>query len=207
MNDDSELDPRLLDAATSPPSLEGEPAAEFVRAERSAFLALGRALDAENVAFREDEFLARLQQGFAAPETAPAVSVPARARGRSELWPLLFGAALSLAMMVAIVRIMQCGPESASLVLPPPNTIPEIVQVAPADIPSVTLPADPAPTPDNGAELPEIVAWTDPLDDEIEAATTQLQAAVGTRRGVDDSLTSLEQLLEKMSADLAADSL
>lgn len=197
MNQPEEFDSQPLQQATSRQlpagaALDGETAAM-----RTSWLALGQGLDAENASFDEQSLLARL----AAPANQP-VELARKPTETSQLWPMILGTALALAMMVAVVRTVFFGPATETLVVAPaPAELPLIVQ---GDSPTITHAPE---TMEPESTLPAIAAWSDPLDDQIERATEQLRDAVANRRSVDDSLTSLQQQLEDMSADLTAGSL
>ena len=161
MNQPDELDPQQLTQATSRQLPAAAALSDETAALREGWLALGKTLDAENAGFQEESLLARLSQ--ADKSASAAVELAGRPAETSKLWPLALGAALALAMMVAVVRTAFYGPAAELIVVTPaPAESPEIVQ---NDSPTIVPEAEPA-----------IAAWSDPLDDEIERATEQLAA-------------------------------
>jgi hypothetical protein len=195
MNEHEELDRDELERATSRSLADGAPRDSRSAALRDGWLALGRAVESGNAGFREDVLLERLSARCASqPSPQPALVEPAAKSTSLPLWPLLLGAALALAMMVAVVRTLNLG-STGGTVVPPPLVVQE-------------HPSVPAPIAPESAEAPAaIAAWTDPLDDEIEQALTQLRSAASRSGGVDDSLTALQTQLQQLSADLAGGSL
>jgi hypothetical protein len=186
MNEPNELDPMQLEQATSrtPAPLDGETAALH-----EGWLALGRAIDAENAGFREDTLLARLAEPRIDAPSSPLVIRPASSV--AGYWMPLVAAALALAMLFAVVRTLSFGSrEEVAVTNPDRETHPPEVAV-----------------PEIAAEPAAIAAWSDPLDDEIDTALTQLRSASSRTGGVDASLTSLQNQMQQFSADLAADSL
>lgn len=103
---------------------------------------------------------------------------PARAKKRDRLWPALLASALALGLLVAVMNTWWVGNQSKIAI---------------------------APT----TEQPAVAAawWTDPLDDELDAAAQRVSMLVAQGSGVDVSLTNLADHLESMSDELINSSL
>jgi hypothetical protein len=106
------------------------------------------------------------------------LSSPAHAGPKDRLWPALLTSALALSLLVAVMNSPWVGNQ--------PN-----IAVAPTN------------------EQPAVAAaqWTDPLDDELDAAAQQVSTLVAQGTGFDDSLSNLADHLESMSDELTNSSL
>jgi len=100
------------------------------------------------------------------------LSPSASARQNERLWPALLASALALGLLVAVMNMSWFGNQPK-------------VAIAPTN------------------EQPAVVAqWTDPLDDELDAAAQQVSTLVAQGTEVDDSLSNLADHLESMSDEL-----
>jgi len=103
---------------------------------------------------------------------------PAHVKQRDRLWPALLSSALALGLLVAVMNSAWVGNQSKIASLP-------------------------------NNEQSAVVApqWTDPLDDELDAAAQQVSMLVAQGTGVDASLSNLADHLESMSDELTNSSL
>jgi type VI protein secretion system component VasK len=103
---------------------------------------------------------------------------PARVKQRDRLWPALLASALALGLLVAVMNTSWVGNQ------------PKIATAPNSDQPAV-----------------DAARWTDPLDDELDAAAQQVSTLVVQGTGVDASLSNLADHLESMSDELTNGSL
>jgi len=103
---------------------------------------------------------------------------PARAKQRDRFWPALLASALALGLLVAVMNTSWVGNQSKVAIVPT-------------------------------TEQPAVAAalWTDPLDDELDAAAQRVSTLVAQGNGVDASLSNLADHLESMSDELTNSSL
>jgi len=193
MHDESEQNEKQLRLATSRSQSVGASLDAETAAERDGFLALGGALDAAAGQFDEAALIARLQQSCLSKEAA-AVVLPSRRTAST--WQMAFGVALAAAALVAIVRITT--PLSVML---PANKIAVAKHETPQS-PGANR------TPD-AAEMisPSRGPWLDPLDDEIALARAEFHRLSEGERGVDGSLSRMNERLEALSQELFQGSL
>jgi hypothetical protein len=168
-----------LEQATSRKLPPGAPLDNDTAELRDGWLALGRSLDVENAGFREEDLLARLLTDSESALVAPRPPAPSRER----FWPALLASALALAILVAAVRFWFANENNEDL-------------------------AGNAPTSGQSDDPATIAAeWSDPLDDELDAAAYRVRTLVAQGTVVDDSLGNLADHMESMSDELTHSSL
>jgi hypothetical protein len=185
MTSQQQHDRQQLEAATSrtlPPdaALDGE-----TSAMRDGFIALGRAAETAGADYDEAALLARVQAACA-DDAAPTPAT----RGTSPNWSLLLSGALAAAALIAVARIAVSWPETEQVVVAPS------APMQPLDEPT-----------QNAITNDSVLAWDDPLDDEIAAAESNLADLSGRWTGIDGSLSNMNQSLEALSDDLSDGSL
>jgi hypothetical protein len=168
-------DQKLLELATARSPAPPGPLAEGQRELRACWLDMGQALDAENEDFSEDEFLDRL---LFQESRQVALSQRARVASDARVWPALLASALALSLLMVIMHSSWLS-EGAGIAGLAPGT----------NGPAEELPADG-------------LAWTDSLDEELDAAAERVGTFVAPGTGVDDSLANLADHLESMSDEL-----
>jgi hypothetical protein len=168
-----------FEQATSRTLPQGAPLDNETAELRDGWLALGRSLDVENAGFREEDLLARLLTDSESPLVAPRPLAASRER----FWPALLASALALAILVAGVRFWFTNESDERL-------------------------AGNAPASGQGDDTATIAAeWSDPLDDELNAAAYRVRTLVAQGTVVDDSLVNLADHMESMSDELIHSSL
>lgn len=168
-----------LEQATSRQLRPGAPLDNDTAELRDGWLALGRSLDAENASFREEDLLARLLTDSESPLVVPRPPAPSRER----FWPALLASALALAILVGVVHVWFANESNEALV-------------------------GNGPTSSLGDDVTSIAAeWSDPLDDELDAAAYRVRTLVAQGTVVDDSLGNLADHMESMSDELTHSSL
>jgi len=194
MHDKPELSEQQLRLATSRSLPSGAALDAEAAAERDGFLALGGALDAAAGQFDEGALIARLQRTCLTKDDATiALPPPGRA---SSTWQAVFSVALAAAALLAIVRI------AAPLAVTSPARKMLVAKQESSRSPKMPRAAGIAEATSLSRGL-----WFDPLDDEIALAQAEFQRLAGGERGVDGSLSQMNDRLEALSQELFGGSL
>jgi hypothetical protein len=192
MTDHEPQDRKLLELATSRALDPAAPPAAGPGELRSAWLALGRALDQENADFREADFLVQLQSQLGGEAVAPKrravlpkrrAVLPKRRAGadRGRVWPALLASAVALSVLVIVMRSSWIrGPESRAVS---------------------------GGTAHESAVDQSDLAWSDALDEQLDAAAWRVNSVADQGDGVDHSLANLADHLESLSDELSTSSL
>jgi negative regulator of sigma E activity len=188
MNDELKISDEQLRAATqhSPPAqatLDSE-----TQACREAFHALGSALEAAAGDFDDAQLIARVQ-GSCLSEPARREELILNQPSASRWWPVLLGGVLAASVLVAVVQIAMMSNSHSGNQLGSNPTRPQ------------------RPKNDMTQEMLTVVAWSDPLDDEIALAAATLDQLSSRNRGFDGSLLEMNERLEALSQELSVESL
>jgi len=180
MNDELEFTEDQLRQATSR-ALAADTALDADAATmRESFLSLGSAIEAAAADFDEDALIAKLR-GSMAVESTSALQPAARNDSRPKWWLVLLAGALAASVLIAIGRIGVVENE-----------------------PMVALNGPPA---SGGVEVAVASTWHDPLDEQIASAQVEMQQLAAGSRGLDGSLSEMNDKLEAMSRELLGESL
>jgi hypothetical protein len=193
MHDQLEQSEQQLRLATSRSLPAGTELDAEAAAERDGFLALGGALDAAAAQLDEAALIARLRQTCLTKDDAP-IALPSRRSAST--WQMVFSVALAASALVAVVRITA----------PLQVTLPAAKMLVAKQEP----PQSPDMAAAHGVAEPISPArrfWFDPLDDEIALAQAEFQHLAGGDRGVDGSLSQMNDRLEALSQELFQGSL
>src|SRR5262245_474882 len=182
MNDEPELTAEQLLQATSrvlPPdtALDARTAAL-----RDGFLDLGRAVEAAAGDFDEAALVAKLTSACSGAEVRP--------QERRSWIPLVLAAALAASALVAIVRTAAVWPAAT------------VAGTAPPGSGGSEALAKSATTPGGALDNARLLAWSDPLDEEIASAEAAFGKLTGRSSGLDGSLESFGSRLEALAAEL-----
>jgi hypothetical protein len=192
MQSDQEQNEEQLRLATVRSLPSGAALDSETAAMRDDFLALGSALDAAAGTLNESALIAQLQESCKAPDHAAVLTPPQS----NTTWQAVFSIALAAAALVAIVRIAAPlaveVPTGKAVVARQETPQPSAIVRAPGDV---------------EIAAPSRSSWFDPLDDEIALAQAEFQWLSTDSRGVDGSLSSMNERLEALSQELFQGSL
>ena len=181
MNEELELSAEQLRVATSR-TLAGD--AELdpeTAAMRESFLSLGVALKAAaSTGFDEDALISKLRSSVELKSSPLPAAI--RGDGQPHWWWVLLAGALAAAALIAIGRVG-----------------------VPEREPAVAVHQSPAG--DGMAEIAAGSAWRDPLDEQIASAQLEVQQLANGNRGLDGSLSDMNDRLNAMSQELLGGSL
>jgi hypothetical protein len=180
MNEEPELTEDQLRRVTSRAPIVDTALDAKTAAMRETFLSLGSAIEAAAADFDEEALIANLRGTMATDSTA-VVQSAARNDSRQSWWLVLLAGALAASVLIAIGRIGVVEREPmVALTVPPAN---------------------------GAAEFAVASTWHDPLDEQIASAQTEVQQLAVGNRGLDGSLSEMNDKLEAMSQELLGESL
>ena len=180
MNDELELTEDQLRRATSRAPIADAALDAETAAMRDSFLSLGSAIESAAADFDEDALIANLRGSMAAESTS-ALQPAARNDSRPKWWLVVLAGALAASALIAIGRIGVVEREPVVAVNVPPTN--------------------------GAAEFAVASTWHDPLDEQIASAQTEVQQLAVGNRGLDGSLSEMNDKLEAMSRELLGESL
>jgi negative regulator of sigma E activity len=188
MNDELNISDEQLRLATQRSLPAQTTLDDETQACRDAFVTLGSALEAAAGDFDEAQLIARLQDACLNEPTRCAELVLKRPAA-SGWWPMVLGGVLAASVLVAIVQIAMMSNSHSGNQLGSNPTRPQ------------------RPKNEMTQEMLTVVAWSDPLDEEIALAAATLDQLSGRNRGFDGSLFEMNERLEALSQELSVESL
>ncbi len=192
MNNEIELTEEQLRLATSRALASGAELDSETALARERFLALCQAVEAAGADFDETALVEKLKAScFSAPASVSVVDRRARS---VKSWHFLFGGVLALAVLISLawIGLLQ---RTEDTVAKSPSPAPSAIVTTAEDRDAITLSAQ------------STSPWIDSLDDEIAVAQFQVQWLTPVRRGVDGSMSDVNEQLNAMSQELLGESL
>jgi hypothetical protein len=193
MNEEIQFNEEQLRLTTTRSLVPGAEIDTETALARERFLALGQSLEAAGANFDEAALVEKLK---ASCLSAPAsVSLVDRRQASSvKLWHFVLGGVLALLVLVSLAWLSLLQP-SQSTVAKSPSPAPSGVVTTAQDTDATNLTAE------------STSPWIDSLDDEIAVAQFQVQWLTPVRRGVDGSMSDVNEQLNAMSQELLGESL
>jgi hypothetical protein len=193
MNEEIQFNEEQLRLTTTRSLVPGAEIDTETALARERFLALGQSLEAAGGNFDEAALVEKLK---ASCLSAPAsVSLVDRRQASSvKLWHFVLGGVLALLVLVSLAWLSLLQP-SQSTVAKSPSPAPSGVVTTAQDTDATNLTAE------------STSPWIDSLDDEIAVAQFQVQWLTPVRRGVDGSMSDVNEQLNAMSQELLGETL